>query len=61
MNILHIPAKDAYAYGRRLIEILFTKEERMESLVFKSDRSEKRGLPPERVELMLGKSPPSSA
>lgn len=55
INLLQIPARDAYAYGRSLLEVLFTKEELSSSVVYKTKKSEKPPLPPDRVQLMFGK------
>lgn len=52
MNLLKIPAKDAYSYGRSL---LFSKEEQKGSVIFKTKKSEKPPLSPRRVEKMFGK------
>ena len=54
-NLLKIPARDAYSYGRQLLDVLFTKEEQMTSLVFKSRRSTKPPLEEDRVELLFSK------
>ena len=34
VNILRLSARDVYAYGLQLIDILFTKEEQSQSLSF---------------------------
>ena len=39
--ISRIPARDAYAFGLRLLDVLFTKEELGSSLLFKTKKSEK--------------------
>ena len=44
VNVMRIPARDAYSYGLQLMDILFTKEELSSSLLFKSKKSEKPGL-----------------
>ena len=49
IDVLRIPAKDEYAYGLRLMEVLFTKEEMSESLLFESKKSDRKGLDQERV------------
>ena len=49
VNLLHIPARDAYAYGLQLMDALFTKQELAGSLIFKSKKSEKQGLDQDRV------------
>ena len=55
VNLLRIPARDAYAYGLALMDKLFTREEMATSLLFKSKKSKKPGLESERVEKLLGK------
>jgi hypothetical protein len=55
INLLRIPARDAYAYGLNLLDSLFSKEELFTSLLFKSKKSEKPGLDSVRVEKLLGK------
>ena len=45
VNILRLSAKDVYAYGLQLIDVLFTKEEQSRSLLFSSKKSPK----PERT------------
>lgn len=55
MNLLKIPAKDAYSYGRSLLDLLFSKEEQKGSVIFKTKKSEKPPLSPRRVEKMFGK------
>ena len=55
INLLRVPARDAYAYALSLMDVLFTKEELSASLLFKSKKSEKPGLEHERVEKLLGK------
>ena len=56
VNLLRIPSKDAYAYGRALLDQLFTKHEQKTSIVLKSKKSAKPPLSPKRVEQMFGKS-----
>ena len=56
MNLLRIPAKDAYAYGRALLDHLFTKQEQKSSIVLKTKKSDKPPLSPVRVEKMFGTS-----
>lgn len=53
INLLRIPARDAYAYALNLLDSLFTKEELSSSLLFKSKKSEKPALDRERVEKLL--------
>lgn len=49
-----MPAKDASAYGKALLDLLFTKQEQM-SVVLKSKKTKKPPLDPMRVEKMFGK------
>ena len=55
VNIMRIPAWDAYAYDLHLIDLLSTKEELAISLLFKSSESDhdNPGLDQERVEKLL--------
>ena len=53
VNLMRIPSKDAYAYGRALLDQLFTKEEQKQSIVLKSKKSVKPPLSPKRVEKCL--------
>ena len=50
-----IPARDAYAYGRNLLEVLFSKEVLARSVIIKSTKSRKPPLDPELVQLVFGK------
>ena len=50
-----IPARDAYAYGRSLLEVLFTKEVLGRSVVVKSIKSRKPPLDEELIQLVFGK------
>ena len=54
INLLHIPSKDAYAYARTLLNMLFTKQEQ-KSVVLKSSKSLKPPSP-RRVQKLFGKS-----
>ncbi len=51
-----IPARDAYAYGRNLLEVLFSKEELARSVIIKSVKSKKPALDQERIQLAFGMS-----
>ncbi len=53
INVMHLPAKNAYSFGLQLMEVIFTKEEMANSLLFKSKKSSKPGLPPEKVSKFL--------
>ena len=55
INILKLHAGTAEAYGRMLLDMLFTRNELKESLLFASARSEKKGLEQRKVELLLSK------
>ena len=55
MDVLRIPARDAFQYGLSLLDIFFAKEELASSLVYKSKKSEKPGLDHSKVERMFGK------
>ena len=54
INLLRLSARDAYAFGLQLLDILFTKEELSGSLLFKSKKSSKPGLDRECVDQLLG-------
>ena len=54
MNLLQIPARDMRAYGRSLLDILFTKEQQGASVVLKTPKSTKPPLPPQQVQLLFG-------
>lgn len=54
VNLIQIPARDPYAYGRSVLEILFTKEELAKSVVLKSKKSGKPPLSPPRVQKLFG-------
>ena len=53
INLLKVHAADEFAYGRMLLDTLFTRAELKESLVYKSKLSEKPGLDTKKVELLL--------
>ena len=53
INVMRLPARDAYAFGLQLLDILFTKEELGSSLLMKSKKSEKPGLDSARVQQLL--------
>ena len=55
MDVLRIPARDAFQYGLSLLDIFFAKEELASSLVYKSKKSEKPGFDHSKVERMFGK------
>lgn len=53
-DIMTMYARDAYAFGLRLLDMLFSKEELGVSLLFASRKSTKLGLDSERVGKLLG-------
>ena len=55
INLLNLHASDELAYGRMLLDALFTRTELKDSLVFATIRSEKAGLDRRRVEMLLRK------
>lgn len=52
--LLKIEAKDSYAYGRNLLDVLFTKSEQKNGILLQSKKSSKPALDPERVQLLFG-------
>ena len=54
VSILRIPAKDPYAYGRALLDIVFTKEEQKSSTLMLMTKSYKRPLNQEKVHKLIG-------
>ena len=52
VNLMHIPAKDMCAYGRGLLDVVFSKEEQARSVLLQSS---KPPLSPRRVQLLFGK------
>ena len=55
INLLNLHASDELAYGRMLLDALFTRTELKDFLVFATIRSEKAGLDRCRVEMLLSK------
>ena len=55
INLLRIPSKDAGAYGRALLDTLFTKAEQRSHVLFKTSKSSKPPLDRAKVGLMFGK------
>lgn len=51
---MHIPAKDMCAYGRSLLDVLFSKEEQARSVLVRTPKSAKPPLSPRRVQLLFG-------
>lgn len=58
INLLTVPARDAMAYGRALLDILFTKSEQCSSIFYiKVDKkSERPLLDRKRAQLLYGKT-----
>ena len=56
--MLEIQANDAYAYARRLLDFLFSKEEQKKSLVHSSLKSKKPQLDQGRMSKLFGELPP---
>lgn len=54
-NLLRVYGRDQYAYGRTLLEIMFTKQELAQRLLFKMKRSNKPALDEDKVDLLLSK------
>ena len=54
VNLLRIPARDAYAYGLSLVDAIFTKEELAQSLFMKSKKSDKPALDKGKVDKIIG-------
>ena len=48
-------AKDAVAYGRSLLDILLTKSEQKQLLLYSSKKSIKPALNRDKVDLLIGK------
>ena len=55
VNLLRIHSTGPYAYALTLLDTLFTREEQHPCLLFKLSNSEKPGLDPIRVEILLCK------
>ena len=57
INLLTLVSKDAISYGRQLLDVLFTKQEQSESLVYvaHAHKTSKSILDREKVDLLLGK------
>ena len=53
VDVSRIRTKDEYSYGLKLMDILFTKTELSESLLFESKKSEKKALDKDRVSLLF--------
>ena len=55
INLLNLHASNELAYGRMLLDALFTRTELKDSLVFASKKSEKPGLDRRKEEMLLSK------
>ena len=53
IDLMRIPASNPYSYGLHLMDILFTKTELSNSLLFQSKKSDKLVLDKERVSKLL--------
>ena len=54
VNLLVVQARDVYAYGLYLMDALFTRREMAVSLLYKSKKSAKPQLEPDRVAKLFG-------
>ena len=54
VNVMRLPARDAYAFGLQLMDIMFTKDELANALLFASKKSDKPGLDKDRVGKLMG-------
>ena len=52
---MKLRAKDALAYGRNLLDTLFSKSDQKSGILFASNRSTKPALDIERATLLIGK------
>jgi len=50
VDVRRLPAKNVYAYGLALLDVMFTKDELARSLIYPSPKSSKPGLPADRVD-----------
>ena len=57
INVLQLSARDVYAVGLQLLDVMFTKEEQSCSLLFASKKSTRVGLDGEHVDKLLGELP----
>lgn len=55
INLLNLHATNELAYGKMLLDTLFTRTKLKESLLFASKKSEKPGLDRRKMELLLSK------
>jgi hypothetical protein len=61
VNLLRLPARDAYSYALSLVDVLYKKEDLSSSLLFRSSKSDKPGLPKLGVDKLFGKCTPHFA
>ena len=54
INLLQMPARDTAAYGRSLLDVLFTKEEQGSCVILTTKKSIKPPLSPRRVQKLFG-------
>ena len=54
VNLLAVQTRDVYGYGLYLMDALFTRREMAVSLLYKTYRSAKPELDPERVAKLFG-------
>jgi hypothetical protein len=55
VDLLRIPSQDVYAYALSVLDVLFTKKELEESLLFASVKSTKPPLEKSRVDQLFGR------
>ena len=53
INVMTIPSRDAYSFALQLMDMLFTKDELAQSLLFQSSKSDKEALDPKRVQKLI--------
>ena len=56
VNLQQIPAKDMCAYGRALLDFLFTKHEQASSVIIRTPKSNKPPLDIGKVQKLFGKT-----
>lgn len=54
INVMTVPSRDAYSFGLLLLDMLFTKDELADSLLFQSPKSMKSALDTQRVQRLIG-------
>ena len=53
IDVMKLPTRDAYSFGLQLLDLLFIKEERVGSLMFKSKKSKKPALDEQKVTQLI--------